>query len=349
MEEIRQLYQEFKFGFEAELCVSDVSKNEGDDTPLFQRMATKFNRKPICEENTISWDYTDKPFEKEAMDYSKWNITSDSTVDCPSKDRSDEFPELKTEYCMISGRKDSCPEEIEYYRDIEIVSPILIPSKFTDMYKVWMACILSSNLTYLINESQGLHVHLSHPRLDMNRFLKLWYALEEVIKNILPSYRRINLGSMAKDVRALCVLDRNKRISINPDVQLLKFHAVNTSYYKPDSCRLEIRVYPGTADFLEIYSWVNFCLLFACKSILTSEEELNRVLDMSYRDKVEYLFNQVIPDKRIAGYFSVKYNINKKENIPKYDYKDRKIKIIESIKTSPTLTQEILENQAIPV
>ena len=315
------ILQNFAFGVEFELCVHVRDKNFSTSDEVHKYLVKYFNNKPVCKQIGVKWSHyyvEDDP----KLDYRNWTIMADMSVGCPDAEEANDA-ELKGKYCVIKGRYTDCPP-IQFFQE-EIITEVLYMKDFSGLRKlkaVWFNCIMSDNLTYLINSTQGFHIHLSNPNLDLYKFLKLWYVYEPVIKNILPPERRVALVEFAKDVRLMCSLGQLKDRQL-PKLSNPKYYAVNTSHFKPDSCRLEIRVYPGTADFTEILNWILFCLLFASSSILLDDRVIDKLAEEIVYDTFETkkrsilsLFQNCIHDSAVSNYFIAKYNKNKEFGWP---------------------------------
>jgi hypothetical protein len=310
-------------------------------------MSSLFNRKPIMKDKGIEWEFFDIKYSKKVLNYDKWIITTDGSIGCP-EGKDEDNPRIEGKYCIISGEETDC-DSFAFFRGIEIVSPILTKNKLLDTIISWYSCVMSSTLTYLVNETQGLHVHISHPRLDLQHFLNLWYLCEDVLWSIIPEYRRKANKDYAQSVKAVCKL-QNKKIEFNPDEDI-KYYAVNTKYYKPSSCRLEIRMYQGTADFTEIICWVNLCLFIAIYSIMNSQET-KEYFNYSRTEFLDVFFRTIIKDRTLCSYFISKFNENRDRTKFPNEYAlntDELPTIIPEIRIPRKLQEKILENQAIPV
>jgi hypothetical protein len=322
------IFQNFNFGIEFESCVNigDTVFGLRDDyrkirQQVHDSILKGFQDKKIEEKNplnTVQWQFYDT-YAKYTNDYTKWwYITNDGSIYCNEDSK----------YCILKGqRSEICPDVS--FCDIEIVSKILKTKDyqgFKELVFAWIAYILSDNLTYLVNDTQGLHVHISHPDLDLYKFLKVWFIYEPVINNIISPYRRKNKNDkqgFCTDIR--CLTDY-KSLQTKSPIQTkkgynidLKYYAINTKFFQEYEKRVEIRVYQGTADIEEIYNWVLFCLTLAKFSIQNIDDVLDTIYEKfqdDYAGLLISLFQNVIVDKNLVDYFLTKHNENKTEDTP---------------------------------
>ena len=162
----------FLFGIEIETCaylISDTIKSN------LENIITYLNN--IGE----IWDTYDviNVIDKKSVDYSKWNLVKDFSVNCELSVHSKCF------------KKDSalkCPSLI--FDVVEIVSPILKYEEkgFDTLRYVWEQIILSENLIYMLNTTQGFHIHISNDKLDIVKFVKIWICFEDLIFKLIFSF-----------------------------------------------------------------------------------------------------------------------------------------------------------------
>lgn len=311
------ILEQIKFGLEHEVCVNiGVDEYYHDSTQ--KKMVKCFNHKPLGYKWVHSYVEDDPK-----LNYNVWNITGDMSIGCPSPDEKDD--ETKGKYCILTGKKTNCPNIT--FSSVEIITPILQGYNGLKTFEiVWFGYIMSNRMTYLTNNTQGLHVHISHPKLDLNKFLKLWYIYEPVIMNIIDPERRENLDEFTGRIQTLCsykYLKHKKTLDAPKD---LKYYAVNIKHYRPDSCRIEIRIYHGTVIFHEILNWLKFLMIFTAKSIISSSSSIDT---LSRKIKYNSTHNRklavksllkLISDKNVCKYLLKLYHKNKHKIYPNVDY-----------------------------
>lgn len=271
--------------------VSDIESDVGSSVRSYDSNVCANRRRRVMPDILTSFYLPDsKTDEAEEKKYTKWGVISDYSVECPGKSGVDKG----TNYCIINGRKKACPS-VNFYQ-VEIVSPILRAKNykgFREFLTAWFGYIMSDKITYLVNNTQGLHIHLSHPKLNADKFITLWRVFQPVLQNIVPKWRRNSKWNEA-------VIDDYPT----------KYNAVNPI----DINHVEVRLYQGTAVYLEIYMWLLFCLLFARLSIIIDKDTTN-LHKLDRATQVKLLF-ALIEDKNVCEYFLRKYNKNKSKKFP---------------------------------
>ena len=269
--------KDFKFGFEIETCVKLLNLKE--ELPLYAVYAkiSEFFKKQIGEEVKV-----------ESEDYSLWSIVLDASVECP---KTILVPKPKSCLSKNGLSKEDCGETKFY--PIEIISPIFSPTIQT-MEKIKMVLFkffFNDNLVFALNESQGFHIHISHPLLDKTALAKLWCVFEEEIFNLLALERKGNkytkslrcsfLDNEYRDEEEFKTFVKSpKNIFSNIDYTMTdykplfpidRYHSLNLSI--EDSTHVEFRLFGATLIFQDIYKYLKFCLNFVFFSIKNKRKE----------------------------------------------------------------------------
>lgn len=307
------------FGIEIETCYHNLHKSinkkyKRDDDKYKQSIID--NKKNIysCfkaksknyDIENLQWIYC-LPTELNCGGYKNWIVTSDPTVYCQRTTLVDEV------YSVNHGKMSKTIPKIEFY-PIEFVSPILNMNLdntksgeglmiFSYIYFGWL---MDRNLVYTVNDSQGLHINVSYPKLDlpqyMMKFIKIIYIMEPILINMITDDRRdLLLGTL----RETPFKDINMEL-------LFKKHAI----IKIHKERLEVRVFGGTMVYDEIYYTTLFTILLLGAAILTPDEKLDALLDVT---DIQILFNALVSfigDNKTINYVIGEYNKNKMNNSP---------------------------------
>lgn len=245
--------------------------------------------------------------------YKTWAFYIDGSVQCPVNINEHQYTQdqinlvgissihkredelfKSSKYSVNKGKKLNKPEYLTYH-PIEITSPILKGyDGLKELMKVWYGCIMKNNLTYLVNSTQGLHIHLScKGYLDSDKFRKVWMIFEPIIRNIVSKDRQNT--QFATPVR-------------------LEIYDQYDSVKWIDSSHIEIRLYQGTSLLGEIQYWTIFCLLFV-SFVIQLDKDISEI-----KDKVTFLFKNIINDEKISRYFYNKYLENKSDDFPSIDF-----------------------------
>jgi hypothetical protein len=221
--------------------------------------------------------------------YKRWSIMHDTSVKCDGK-----FEEQK---CVIEGKKedDGKCENLTFY-PIEIVSPKLKGNRglkiLENIFKHWL---YQNGIVYLTNESQGLHINISHPHMVPWVFIRIWKDFEYVIFATLPLFRRQKSDFFFP-------INKNTNYRFNQKYSSVHVHDNNDI----EQNRLEIRIYEGTMILEDIYIWTKFCMSLLVLSIMNPYFD---VKDMSDVEKLKILLD-LIEDKAIRDFMVKRYNEN---------------------------------------
>jgi hypothetical protein len=270
------------FGIEIETCFHILNKTFKNNIDAMTHLYDCMSKKS---ENIIGWEIIYSSTQRSST-YDKFILMPDNTVICNEGESS----------CVIKGEKvqGKCTDIIFF--PVEIITPKLKVNKngFEILNFVFHALLYTDNIIYSNTDTQGLHINVSHPKMDKNNFLKLWAYFEPVIFNLLSDDRKyvvknfILLSSIKEDE----LFEKSKQ----------KFSTVRNH---PD--RLEIRIQEGTIEYTEIYEWTLFCLIFLSVSVINPNIEYKNNID----DRFEQLL-EIIVDDTVQKMLLNKYGINKK-------------------------------------
>ena len=185
--------------------------------------------------------------------YDHWLLMPDDSLSCSAED--------DREYdvdCVAKNESlniDFC-RQYNFY-PIEIITPKLSAKDgFNLVNDIWNRCIMSDQFIYTVNDTQGLHVNISHPQMNITRFVKWWLLLEDEIISHLPEHRQATIMDFAVPLGMMG--DRVEELIRD------KYGALSTR--NPD--RIEIRLFQGTMNLDEIREWTFFCLYLLAVSIV---------------------------------------------------------------------------------
>jgi hypothetical protein len=272
----------------------------------------------------IEWNTNDEY--KSENKYDKWSVTHDISIDC-SKEKIT---------CIKEGHKTNVKkcQSLSFY-PIEIITPKL-KGKIglqTFMY-VWYGYIMSNNIVYTSNRTQGLHINLSHPNMNKNGFLNLWASYEPIIIQLLPLYRRL-----AIDIYAAPISNLDKKLYLNNG----KFFSV-----RKGEDRMEVRIGEGSIDFFDVYFWNLFCIILFAISIVKESNLLDykTIFDYSTNEgkiKAFHSLLDIIQDDGIQRMLLERYRKNKERKWPNITYTPSKINLIQHPwKIIPEHTQKMI-------
>ena len=314
------------FGIEIETCYHNVKKSDNtrlsnDNNKYKKSLVDNRNNIFLCFEAkskkynipSLKWVYC-HPQEENCGGYKNWIVTSDPTVYCQSTVLTDEL------YSMSSlnggnGKSINIPK-VEFY-PVELVSPILnMNTNYTESGEgfaiisyIYFGWLMDRNLIYTINDSQGLHVNVSNPNMNIDeytgKFIKMLYIMEPIILNMITEDRR-NL------------VDNTLRETSFDDIDIESLYKKH-SIVKIHKDRLEIRIFDGTMVYDEIYFTTLFCVLLLGASILATHDKLDSLLHIT---NIHELFKQLesfIGDNKTINYVIDMYNKNKMDDSPHID------------------------------
>jgi hypothetical protein len=256
------------FGIELETCFSILGRKFSDGIvarkQLYECMKNKSDK--YC-----SWEYLRY---SKLSKYTTWIISEDSSIVCPggekTLDADDDFKEVARDQfsCILRGSKTS-PKNCENitFHPVEIVSPKLTGNKGLELLAyTFYAFLYTDNVVYSVNDSQGLHINISYPNMDTEKFIKLWTIFEPVILNCVPEHRRNN-----EYCKALSEMDNPYYNSCSDKYVSVRTHG------EGGLRRLEVRLQQGSMDFFEIYFWLLFCIyiLILSKTLQTIPEKID--------------------------------------------------------------------------
>lgn len=317
---LKEICQGILFGIEIETCYHNINKtsnkrlkdNEKYDKSLIDNknyLFTCFEKKSKRYKNPLlNWIYC-KPHDENCEEYKNWVVTSDPTLFCKNTNMTTDIYSIKQ-----NSMSTNIPE-LEFY-PVELVSPILnMTTKNTDsgqgflvLYMIYFGWLMDKNLVYTVNETQGLHINLSHKNTPMtvytNKFLKLIYIMEPILINMIPDDRRFMLDD--EDHLRYTSFENINLQALTEKNPIIKIH----------KNRLEFRLFEGTMIYKDIYYTTMFSILLLGASIALSEDQLNPLLQET---DIQILFEKLesfIPDTETINFVIDKYNKNKLEDKP---------------------------------
>lgn len=315
-----EISQGILFGIEIETCYHNIDKTPdkklNDDNKYKQSLIDNKNFIFECFSNKsknyknplVNWIYC-RPNDKNCEEYKNWVITSDPTVFCKNTNIVEEKYSIKQNSMSLNI------PDIEFY-PIELVSPILNMSTqispagegFLILYMIYFGWLMDKKLVYTVNDTQGLHINLSHKNTPMkqymSKFLKLIYIMEPILINMIPDDRRFMLDpeeylryTSFENIDLQALTEKNPIIKIHKN-------------------RLEFRIFDGTMVYHEIYYTTMFSILLLGASIALSEKQLDPLLKET---DIKILFENLesfIVDTQTINFVINKYNKNKTEDAP---------------------------------
>lgn len=336
-------FNKTSFGLELETCAHIIGN------PLFTRLPMMYND-PRWEETlqlhtkravkaiyncykhkmpNVRWKLILETSER-ATRYDQWIIMPDSSLECDYRRGAGLSDDTIIEnYCIIDGVKSNranCQKYIFY--PVEIVTPKLtgmVGLKYFTL--MWHGVLMGNNLVYSVNDSQGLHTNLSNPRMNPNKFLKLWTQFEYVILQIIGDDRR------EKSIVMATPLSYSIKTGY-PLEEIARGKFVAVSLKKGKSPRLEVRIRSGSMDYNVIIKWTVFCMWLMSISITIPSENLGEGIDypefLSIDDKKKLVNNffKMIYDSTLIDFLQKEYNDNRMPSWPKSDYRGPRGKVL---------------------
>lgn len=334
------------FGIEIETCYHNINKssnqlptklNEKYDQSLIDNKNFLFkcfsNKSKKYKDQKLNWIYCHP--HKKCEEYKNWVVTSDPTVYCKNTIMIEE-----EKYSIKQNSMSLIIPEIEFY-PVEIVSPILNMTTeetnsgqgFLNLYMIYFGWLMDKNIVYTVNDTQGLHINLSHQTIPMskytNKFLKLIYIIEPILINMIPEERRYMIDDEERlRYKSFESIDINSLKGKHP---IIKIH----------KNRFEVRVFDGTMIYQEIYYTTMFSILLIGASITLSEDQLNSLLEET---DIKILFEKLesfILDTETINFVIDKYNKNKTGNNPQIQKSQKQQTVFPFLKISDEINQFI--------
>jgi len=186
---LRDIIDTMKFGIELETCVHIL---DGEDT-----IESYINCLQSKSEN-VEWTSDSEKF----TNYDTWILMEDGSIDCNK-----EGP------CVV--KNDLYCEGLKFF-PVEIVTPILIGILGIKVFTyVYYGFLLSDNFVYRVNSSQGLHINLSHPKVNDKQFVEMWKCVEPALFESLSPTRKNTSWDYARPVYTQDKINTDSKISIN--------------------------------------------------------------------------------------------------------------------------------------
>ena len=177
MDKLRKNCEKTRFGIEIETCVhvldhkTKIEKFADEIESLVMYYDCLRTKSPVVWEMSKDANYV-------PTSYDKWRVQPDDSLGCsvgPSRER-----DLSCVYNGATQRLSDC-DKLDFF-PVEIITPVLtVPRGLKEFTMVWYSTILANNFVYTVNDSQGLHINISHLDVDARRFLYWWRAFEPII------------------------------------------------------------------------------------------------------------------------------------------------------------------------
>jgi hypothetical protein len=285
---LKSILDSVSFGIELETCFHIIDNTFKSQIRSREQFYECMKNKS---DNQVSWI---KGNSKEQQEYKSWIVTEDESVAC------------NTNYgtsCIIQGSRsplEKCRKLT--FHPVEIVSPILTGNKGLELFAyAFYAFLYTNNIIYSVNKSQGLHINMSHPNMDTEKFIKLWVAFEPVISNCVPESRRKNpyckpLGKSEDPYKLSC---NQKYVSVR-------------THGEGKLKRLEVRLQEGSMDFFEIYFWLLFCIYILILSMTLPSIPQNPDI---------YTILNILEDDGLQRMIIERYNTYKDKNLKSIVFK----------------------------
>lgn len=308
MYHINDIYDNFKkntyFGIEIEFCIDKSFKCDNDNRKkTYENIKCKID--DILKEKHINLNNTVESNEniKEYQNTGKWIIENDISLMCNNK-----------------------------YTTIELISPKF--SYNSDNFNEIKKILNIFENVGIINNSTGLHVHMSNNLIinneQFNKFLYLYYTFENIIFLFLDYNRWFNnyvKQGMFESYIQKWYYKKGNRFVVN------KFTSLNIlNYYTNDPKHFEVRCHHSSLDYTEIINWIEFINILFYKSQTINIEELlkddlhDRIY-INYSDKDETFLLKY--NEQNIDYHEIINNFNKLflivDNVILRDYYRKKL------------------------
>jgi hypothetical protein len=232
--------------------------------------------------------------------YTSYFATSDSSIECAEPLNLSTNRTYKKKETFTAENCDLVP--------IELVTPIISLEKpsFDNFISTLDNIILNENFLYESNDSQGMHINVSHPEaitiLGKEKFLKLWWHFEPLIFTFIPSKRRESgyAKALRKVFPTLSELEATwKSVYSDPDDDLGKYNAISVK-----SNRFEVRIVPSGMSREHILNWLKLCIKLVYASVTKPcfiPEDEKRI---NLKKLISSLFDDYLEDEDLKAYFS---------------------------------------------
>ena len=300
------------FGIEFETCVCDKTRPSkqkgGTDLDFFNYYTGKLQQlysEKLKDDKEI---FKHIPDPKSHGDYTIWAVTEDLSIRC----KNDKFYHNKDLISEDIYFNDGSMVECRY-EPVELVSPIFNFNTH-DFLNMFENVIRDPTFQYQSNESQGMHVNVSHPRQNKLKMLKLWWCFEPIILQFIPAIRRNS--KYVKTVRS--VFQNIQDIEIkwedyyrNPDDQPAKYMTLCVK-----GNRFEFRLVNANMSTAHVKSWVGFCSHLVYLSTLDRVQMPDTENKNSLELFEELFSDDYIKDRGLKEYFA---HIYEQYKSPEYD------------------------------
>ena len=285
--------EESKFGIEIETCVKDINtsefdKDKDDSTNFSDHYVAKLNK--ILEKNHISDRFvnhflTHKDKCSRFIGNTNWYIDNDDSVDC--------------EVVIVEKPLKFFPiEMVTRVFDYDVDSIKIFE-------KVYEEAIMADGFVYLDNNTQGLHITISHPSQNAKHFLKFFWYFEPFIMGCLPVHRRksgyaVSLRKMFDKIR-IKEFKGDQSITIDTIIEYaienksFDNSAVNLRKKKGEIYAFEIRVInSNVGSYRHHINWVHFLIHLLWASITKTIDDSEKMFDLlEMSDNLKSFFTEL--------------------------------------------------------
>lgn len=273
-----------KFGIELELCSCILGYSKGRDCISFQKYFAADLQSKMNSSKSVSKEQVDyiEDEEKTPLDYTHWSVVEDTSLGCNTgtEDTPDSYKyhKYKLERARTSGLENDkllgdCGQE---FCALELVSRVLRFTELDVLHNVYKL-LFDARTIYEVNDSQGLHITVSHPNLDPEQLIELWVYYEEAIRELLLKEERRSKESTkyAMPIRDVFVSGKSehgitrgvvgirdwKKWYYTEPTKTGKYSAMNIKRVPGQKEYMaEFRIAGSTLQWEEIYGWIElFC------------------------------------------------------------------------------------------
>lgn len=271
-----------KFGIELELCPCILGHSMDMDCISFQEyfannLQSKMDKVVKREKVDYVQDSDETP-----LDYTHWAVVEDTSLGCNmgTEDTPGDYKyhmyrrrALRTSGAKTDKQLGDCAQE---FCSLELVSRVLQFTEIDVLFNVYKL-LFDDKTIYEVNESQGLHITVSHPNLDPEELIELWVYYEDAIRGLLLKERRKGkeAAKYAMPIRDVFVSGKSEQGTTRGVVGIRdwkkwyyteptktgKYSAMNIKRI-PDQAgyMAEFRIAGSTLHWGEIYGWIElFC------------------------------------------------------------------------------------------
>ena len=253
---------DIRFGIEIETCIKDDTYKGPQDIYSFGPVLVKKLNNLIEESNLLPLDVPVDKFvnlaeihARKIYDNHTWMIDEDVTLSCNEND----------------------------FITVEIITPVMSYEKSEIQRLENIFKNVLNKFKYETNETQGIHINISHPQQNVLKFLQMWWYFEPLIIRFLPYKRQIRLTNIAKPLRE--IFPTFSDIKANYEKYYKGRDELGQLYSKYSAVsvkddRFEIRIIDPSMDVIHILYWTEFCCSLLYASIKYDITDINHIDDL---------------------------------------------------------------------